>query len=463
MNGVAIIVTDPAGAIVAGAPTAADAVSGTAELTDATGAAGWSVEVRVPAEVAHAPVTDLRTRMLVTIGVIGVAVLAVGGAVGVMIVRPVRRLHLSLLALAEGRASDLTWAGRRSDELAELAADVGRLERQAAERAARAAADAAAALAEQERHDRAVRDEAEQRRVEAEAAVARRAEDERRAVLAAIVADLQAGIGRIAAELSGGAATMRDTASQLTSSVAVVADRAGSVAVASGAAAGSVDGVADSVHQISAGVDAIASHARASREHTGRAVDVVERARTTVDDLASSADEIGHVVELINSIAAQTNLLALNATIEAARAGELGKGFAVVASEVKQLATQTAAATASVGDRVHGIQSAAVEAVSAMHRVVEIISVLDGLAAEIGQAVEHQHRETDAVTAGVTSATRHSSQVAAAIGDAQQAMGEVGEAAAQVLASSDDVAHHADDLRREIERFLDGARSSLSV
>ena len=40
-------------------------------------------------------------------------------------------------------------------------------------------------------------------------------------------------------------------------------------------------------------------------------------------------------------------LLALNATIEAARAGDAGKGFAVVANEVKELAEQTAKATAA--------------------------------------------------------------------------------------------------------------------
>ena len=70
---------------------------------------------------------------------------------------------------------------------------------------------------------------------------------------------------------------------------------------------------------------------------------------TIVQALAAEAERIGTVVALISAIAEQTNLLALNATIEAARAGEAGRGFAVVAAEVKELASQTARATA--GDR----------------------------------------------------------------------------------------------------------------
>ena len=61
--------------------------------------------------------------------------------------------------------------------------------------------------------------------------------------------------------------------------------------------------------------------------------------------LHGTVRELESIVATIGLLAAQTNLLALNATIEAARVGDAGRGFAVVAQEVKNLASDTRAAT----------------------------------------------------------------------------------------------------------------------
>ena len=72
----------------------------------------------------------------------------------------------------------------------------------------------------------------------------------------------------------------------------------------------------------------------------------------SIGELEAGIAEITSFVGEISGISSQTNLLALNASIEAARAGEQGKGFAVVADNVRQLAEQSRAASASIGELV---------------------------------------------------------------------------------------------------------------
>ena len=66
--------------------------------------------------------------------------------------------------------------------------------------------------------------------------------------------------------------------------------------------------------------------------------------------------------------------MALNATIEAARAGEAGKGFAVVANEIKDLANQTAAATADIKVKITGVQGTTTETAAEISSISTIIN-----------------------------------------------------------------------------------------
>ncbi|MBX9701973.1 MAG: MCP four helix bundle domain-containing protein, partial [Acetobacteraceae bacterium] len=152
--------------------------------------------------------------------------------------------------------------------------------------------------------------------------------------------------------------------------------------------------VAAATEELSASIREIASQTARAAEVVGRAVAGGEAAQATIGTLANAASRVTDVVRLISDVAARTNLLALNATIEAARAGEAGKGFAVVAGEVKALATQTARATAEIGNQLGEIQNAteaAVASVGAMGRAVAEISETAGA---IAAAVEQQGAAT---------------------------------------------------------------------
>jgi methyl-accepting chemotaxis protein PixJ len=109
-----------------------------------------------------------------------------------------------------------------------------------------------------------------------------------------------------------------------------------------------------------------------------RTVEGISAIRETVSEtakkvkrLGEASQKISRVVNLIGGFATQTNMLALNAAIEAARAGEQGRGFSVVAEEVRDLAEQSASATAEIEQLVAEIQVQTNEVVSAMESGTE--------------------------------------------------------------------------------------------
>jgi len=163
-------------------------------------------------------------------------------------------------------------------------------------------------------------------------------------------------------------------------------------------------------------------------DQTTRSIDKLaadmSSAMVQVEGLANSSEKIGSVLEVIRAIAEQTNLLALNAAIEAARAGEAGRGFAVVADEVRNLAKRTQDSVEEIRQVIEGLQNGTREvvgamqnshrqaqgsveqveqAVTALRRIGEAVTVINDMNLQIASAAEEQSAVAEEITRNVAS------------------------------------------------------------
>jgi methyl-accepting chemotaxis protein len=260
-------------------------------------------------------------------------------------------------------------------------------------------------------------------------------------------------ITHAAGQLKGTAQTMSATAEQTTRQALEVSSAADQASANVQTVATAAEELSSSIREISRQVDQSASVAAAAASDA-------EATNRTVQGLAESSARIGEVVSLINDIASQTNLLALNATIEAARAGDAGKGFAVVAGEVKTLASQTARATGEIGQQIAAVQSATVQAVSAIGGIVKRIDEINMIAAAISSAVEEQSAATSEIARNIQQAAIGTERVSNNIGGVNQAAGETRGASDQVLNASESLISQSAYLESEVSKFLSGVRTA---
>jgi methyl-accepting chemotaxis protein len=349
------------------------------------------------------------------------------------VLRPVSAMTKTMRTLVDGNIGVDVVGTRRRDEIGEMA------------RAVEVFRDNAQ---EMER----LRTEQERARVQSEA--------DKRQMMAELAQSFEAKVGVLVQRLSVAANGLEDTARSMTA----VADRTTqqSVGVASTAqqTSANVQTVAAATEELSISVREIASQVAQSSKIADRAVGDAQRTNQTVQTLATSAEKIGHVVQLISTIASQTNLLALNATIEAARAGEAGKGFAVVASEVKELASQTSRATDDISAQIAGVQQATTDAVQAIQAIASTIGEMSQISVSIAAAIEEQGAATSEIARNIQEAARGTEFVTGSISEVRQGAGETGTAAAQVLASAQDLARHSASLGQEVEHFISGVKAA---
>ena len=299
-----------------------------------------------------------------------------------------------------------------------------------------------------------------QKKLEQEQA-AERASRERRAVqMEELTKTFEAKVVNLVQSLADASHNMQGAAESMSSIAEQTNAQSSAVATAATNASLNVETVASAAEELSSSITEIGRQVTQSATIADRAVAEAKRTDLTVQALAEGAQKIGDVVTLIQTIASQTNLLALNATIEAARAGEAGRGFAVVATEVKSLASQTANATEEIAAQVGQIQVATNDAVEAVRGIGATIEDISRIAAAIAAAVEEQGAATREIARNVQQASEGTGQVSSNIAGVKQAARETGAAAGQVLESSGDLSRQSEEMRSEVQWFIESVRAA---
>lgn len=213
--------------------------------------------------------------------------------------------------------------------------------------------------------------------------------------------------------------------------------------------------VATATEEMTSTINEIAKSSETARSVSEKAVSRMKSASSKMDDFGKAAQAIGVVTETISEISAQTNLLALNATIEAARAGEAGKGFAVVANEIKDLASQTASATADIRLKIEGVQGTSKETASEIQAATGVIDEINNTIAMIATAIEEQSSATNEISSkvnqvsqGIQHVNDNVSESSTAISEVTQDITSVDEASKEMSDNSNQVASNVEGLKQ---------------
>jgi methyl-accepting chemotaxis protein len=177
----------------------------------------------------------------------------------------------------------------------------------------------------------------------------------------------------------------------------------------------------------------------------------VSESAGVITTLGESSQKIGSIVETINEIAEQTNLLALNAAIEAARAGEAGRGFAVVADEVRKLAERSGSATREIGILISDIQRQTEQAVKSMQAGTVEVAQQATQAELLSNAFSNIERAFTDVTAKVEEIGMAAAQMAASSDQVSKSMGEVAAVVEESSAAAEELSASAEQVSASVQ------------
>lgn len=267
------------------------------------------------------------------------------------------------------------------------------------------------------------------------------------------IADLVGQIQARAVELRSSAGQLGEVSARLQDNAQTAASQTSTATSTVGEVSTSISTVASGAEEMGASIQEISRSVTSAATAGGQAVDQAQAAESTVGRLGSSSAQIGDVVRVITAIAEQTNLLALNATIEAARAGEAGKGFAVVASEVKDLAHETAGATAKITQLVSAIQTDTVDAVRAIAEIAAVIKQVNDAQTAISSAVEEQSATTNEMSRSAADAASLAEQFSRVVDSVAEGTQHSTQSSAETHRVAQEIGTLAGDLEALVGHF----------
>lgn len=198
-----------------------------------------------------------------------------------------------------------------------------------------------------------------------------------------------------------------------------------------------------------------------SQRSTENLAEEVSRASNIISDLNEHVQSINTILLTISGISEQTNLLALNAAIEAARAGEQGRGFAVVADEVRVLSQRTHSSTQEIQGMIESLQTSAQNAVKATDKGKDLAnkSVADAEEANqsLGQILESITQIND-MAAQIATAAEEQSSVTLEISRNTETIRGVGDEMSEASQLAAEQARKLHDLGRQINLEVDKFR-----
>lgn len=200
---------------------------------------------------------------------------------------------------------------------------------------------------------------------------------------------------------------MKDSISQVSSAVDIIAQNVTKQAASTDEANDNVVFMADKINQTGIEVSNLDQNAeemnRISEQSMKTLRDLIEISNSTRKNISAmetqtknthqSVEQIHMAANLINEISEQTSLLALNASIEAARAGEAGRGFAVVADEIAKLAKQSGDSVEEISKTVEALQGNAAKSVEVMKDINKSVDLQVNSLTDTQHIIEKLHEE----------------------------------------------------------------------